>query len=260
MKDRGFRLLIFLWMFLGIATQVGAAEWEYYTINKDGNSLFFDKSSISLPDNVIRVNQKEVYTTDNLFWRKKRLGKKFIDSKETITQIEVNCSNADYRVRMVTEYDSDGKTIDIFSYEKRFSWKPAVDYPEVYILYDLVCFSEWIYVTSSVDYDYFINKGALRVNNSNVNISFWMKEVDKKTGKETEKEKVTIVCEKDKYTLRHLMKYNPDGSVKEVLTDRQLKRWIPIKPKTIIDGFHEILCDDKYVRQNVKDYLKTVLK
>jgi len=258
MKKRGFIFLICLWMLFGVVIQAGAAEWEYYTTSKDGNSLHFDKSSTSVSDNIVRVSQKEIYTSNNLFWRNQRLGKKYIDSKETVNQIEIDCAKADYRVKIVTEYDSDGKTIDIVSHEQRFPWKPAVDSPEIYILYDLICFPEWKYITSSENCDYFINKGALRVNNSNSNVTFWMKEVDKKTGKESEREKITMVCEKDKYTLRHLMKYNPDGSVKEVLTDGHLRRWIPIAPKTIIDGFQDILCDDKYVRQNVKDYLQSV--
>lgn len=260
MKNIGVGFLICLCMFFCNAAQAGAVEWEYYTVNKAGDHLFFDTHRIAISDNIVKVTQKEVYTADDLYWLRKRLGRKYENLRETVNQININCSAAEYGITRVTKYDSDGKVIDIFSYEERFAWRPAIDSPEIYILYDLVCFPEWIYMTSSDGHDYFLNRGALRVNNSNANVTFWMKEVDKKTGKETEKEKVTIVCEKDKYTLRHLMKYNPDGSVKEVLTDSHLKRWIPIKPKSIIEGFHDILCDGKYVRQNVKDYLKTVLK
>jgi hypothetical protein len=258
MNIRGITFLVCLWGVFGAAVHAGAMEWEYYALTKEGNSLFFDKNSVSISDNVVKVNQKEMYTPENLFWRNQRLGTRYLESKETVNQIEINCSNIEYRVTMVTEYDSDGKVIEMVSHEKRSSWKPAVDSPDIFILYDLVCFPEWKYVISSENSDYFVNKGALRVNNSNVNITFWMKEVDKKTGKETEKEKVTMVCEKDKYTLRHLMRYSPDGSVKEVLADDHLRKWIPITPKSIIDGFQTLLCDGKYVRQNVKEYVQSV--
>lgn len=243
-----------------VSSQALAVDWEYYSLNKDNNPLFYDKSRVLKSGHIVRVHQKESYSTNILYWLRQRMGEKYGNLKEAISLLEIDCAKAEYTLISFTHYDSDGKVIDTRSYERRPDWKAVEDSLDISILRDLCCFYEWKTVTASEIHDYFINRETIQVNNSNANITFWMKEVDKKTGKETEKEKVTIVCEKDKYTLRHLMKYNPDGSVKEVLTENHLRRWIPIAPKTIIDGFHDILCDDKYVRQNVKDYLKTVLK
>jgi len=255
-----YMILALCFSLSALLSPIFAADWEYYSLKKENNPLFYDKSSIVRSANIVRVHQKELYSTNVLFWLRQRVGEKYDDLRGKILVMEIDCSKAEYNLISFIHYNSEDKMIETRNYKGRMDWKAVKDYPDINLLHDLCCFDEWKAIVASETHDYLLNIGTVQVNNSNANVTFWMKEVDKKTGQEKEKEKVTIVCETDQYTLRHLMKYNPDGSVKEVITDNHLRRWKPITPNAIIDGFHEILCDDKYVRQNVKDYLKTVLQ
>lgn len=253
-------LCISAYILASLLSQTFAAEWEYYSLSNNSNPLFYDTSSMLKNGHIVKVYQKEFYSTNVLYWLRQRLGEKYIDLQEAVSHIAIDCSKAEYNLVAFTHYTSKGEVIKSQNYEGKMDWKTVDDSPDMRILYEICCFHEWHSIAASEAHDYFLNIGTVQVNNSNANVTFWMKEVDRKTGKETEKEKVTIVCEKDKYTLRHLIKYDPDGSVKEVLTDNDLRRWIRIKSNTIIEGIHDVLCDEKYVRQNVKDYLKSVSK
>jgi hypothetical protein len=245
---------------LVVFSQAAANDWEHYSFNADNDALLYDKGNIVIKDYIATVYQKELYDLNTLFWLVQRKGKKFDDLRSAVNLLTINCTTSHFKLTSTTFYDSEGKILEIRDYGERNEWKEVSDSQDIRILHDLCCFNDWKSIAASETHDYFLNIGTIQVNNSNANVTFWMKEVDKKTAKETEREKITMVCEKDKYTLRHLMKYNPDGSVKEVLTDSHLRKWIPITPKSIIDGFHTLLCDEKYVRQNVKEYVQSVSK
>ena len=245
-------------MLLCAATCTEGAVWEYYDLSQDGEPLFYDKQNIKYSKNIVTVYQKETYNANNLFWKKKRLGTKYDELRYTVKLLTIDCSRGDIYLKQLIQYDSNGNAISTDDYSERTSKLPQSQ--DTSLLYGLFCNPEWVQVTTHSDFDIFVNAGVIHVSNSNANVTFWMKAIHTKTKQEVEKELITIICEKNLYVLRYLMKYASDGSVSDVYTEGRFSQWEPISNNTIMSGLKNIVCDNNLPRQDLKDYLRSLSK
>jgi len=118
---------------------VTAADWEYYSEDKNGDLLYYDKT-IPVPENgVVRVFQKKVYTSDSLFRVREKLGKKYHNLSEVISLIEIHCPTKRSQVKSITHYNADGSILSEETYEDRLDWRSIPANSDQQILYRLCC-------------------------------------------------------------------------------------------------------------------------
>ncbi len=251
-------LIIFLALpLIFVAALVNAANWQYLGPGKNDIIFYFDNENIIKSEGTLKVKQKEVYS-EQIFTRlKDRLGEKYADLTDIVNLIEIDCPGKRSRIRSITYYDSAGKAIDSLN-RRDPEWLFIPQESAVNILHELYCSVEWEYIVSTKDDDYFLNTGGMAVNN--LNVTFWMKAVNKNTKKESERDKFTIKCNNGNFSLRYRIKYKPDGSLSKVNSYDDYIEWSQISPNTIIDSFNKLLCADGQPRKDVKGYLINTLK
>jgi len=247
---------VFLICLLSVpASLVGAADWIYLTTDMKGAQLFYDRGTIAFSDDTVRVHQKEVYSEQHLMRIRERLGGIYEDLTETVNLIEINCRDYQSRVESVLQYNSEGAVITSRKNGGK-EWKAIPRKSAVNLLYELCCPADWVYVTSSEDEEYFLNTERITVNASTV--TFWMKGINKNTGRDTEKDRITIQCRQNIYALYHHIRYEPDGQVAQVSSHRKHLELKNISRNTIIHAFQKIVCADSEPRREVKEYLRRV--
>lgn len=256
MKKGMFIIFVTFCLFF-MATLADGADWQYYGLDKDGDSLFYDKENVTHSNDIVKIYQKETYLADNLFWIKQRLGDKYSDLKEVVNLIEIDCSAKRSKIRTVTYYNTKENVIESRD-QAGTDWILMPQKSELHMLYELCCPAEWAYVTSSKDDDYFLNISKMTVNHSDV--TFWMKGINRKTSQEAEKDKFTIKCKSGTYALRHHIKYQSDGSASKVTSYDRYIEWSRISPDTIIGFFQKLLCTDGLARKDIKDQLHNISK
>lgn len=239
------------------APSVHSADWQYYNSDKNGSSLFYDRESVKDTNGIVKVYQKEIYHESTLSRVRERLGDKYSDLAEIVNLLEIDCSNRQSKVKSVIYYNSDGTIIESRDKEG-LEWISIPQKSELNMLYELCCPSEWAYITSSSDDDYFMNIGRIEANDSNV--TFWIKAISKTTKKESEKDKFTIKCKNGNYALRYHMKYQPDGSLSKVKSYESYLEWSRISSNTIIDLFQKLLCAEGQPRRDLKAHLNNVAR
>lgn len=235
------------------ASLAGAADWIYLTTDEKEAQLFYDRETLACSDDIVRVQQKEIYGEKHLMRIRDRLGSIYEDLTETVNLIEINCRDQQSRVESVAQYNSAGALISTHKNQGR-EWKAIPRNSAVNLLYELCCPSDWVYVSSSEDEEYFLNTERITMNASAV--TFWMKGINKKTGRETERDRIIIQCRHNIYALHHHISYEPDGKVAQVSTHRNHRELKKISRSTIIYAFQEIVCADKEPRREVKEYLR----
>jgi hypothetical protein len=127
--------IIFLLTFISISY---SAEWEIYTKSILGIH-YYDKENIKhMPNNIIRVWEKTIYSDAGKEDSIKDLGDRFKDINYTVTLNQINCNEKMYRAVLVADYDSKGSAIS--SYDNPIL-KETIILPESVIerLYKIVC-------------------------------------------------------------------------------------------------------------------------
>jgi len=238
--------------FLLNASIVDAADWQFYDTARNGNSFFYDRGNVTDSNGLLKIYQKEGYQENALFRLREKLGAKYSDLAEIVNLIEIDCPNERSRIRSVTYYNSDKKAIETRD-KGDAEWTPVSQRSELKTLYELCCPSDWAYVASSKNDDYFVN--ADRVESNNSTVTFWIKTVDKATKKEAERDKFSIRCETGEYALRYHIKYTPDGSIAKVNLHGTYVDWSRIRANTIISLFQNVMCSEGKPRTDPKAYL-----
>ena len=230
-----------------------SADWQYFSTDKNGNSLFYDIQNIVCTENVVKVYQKENHREEFLERLRNRLGDGYDDLSEIVNLIEIDCSHEQSRISSVSYYSSNGKELKNIK-SRAGDWKPIPQESGLHILYELCCPADWEYIISSDKDKYFLNTG--RIGSNDLSVTFWMKAINKKTEKETEKTKFTIRCKNGTYAVRYQMKFKPDGSAPAVHSEGNFIAWDKIPSDTIIDTFQKLLCVEGVPRKDVKVYIK----
>jgi hypothetical protein len=240
-------------LLLFAALSANGADWQYFGSDKNGNSLFYDIKNIAYSDNVIKVYQKENHREEFLARLRNRLGDDYDDLTEIVNLIEIDCPHEQSRIRSVSYYSSSGKELKNIK-SRGGDWQDIPQESPIHMLYELSCPANWEYFISSNDDKYFLNTGRMILND--LTVTFWMKAINKKTEKETEKTKFTIKCKNGNYAVRYQMKYKPDGSAPAVYSEGNFVGWDKIPSDTIIDSFQKLLCVEGAPRKDVGGYLK----
>ena len=139
MKKIIYLRILFTGIFIFTLVSVSySAEWEHYGEVPSG-SAYYDKENIKhMPNNIIRVWVKNVYSDTGKKESIKNLGDRFKDVKDTLYLFQINCNEKKLSSVNVTDYDSKGSVI---SSDDNTTLKESIILPESVgeKLYKIVC-------------------------------------------------------------------------------------------------------------------------
>ena len=114
-----------------------SADWKYYGYTPDG-TFYYDKENITyMPNNIIRVWTKRIYSDAGKDATIKQHGENFKDIESTSDLVQINCNEKKYSMLHVTHYTSKGVTIKDIDVTEDESFIPADSIIE--LLYQIVC-------------------------------------------------------------------------------------------------------------------------
>jgi hypothetical protein len=237
---------------------VTASDWQYYISDRNGSRVFYDRESISRSDHMVMVQQKIIYNDHALSHIIERMGTRYEDLAEIVNSLEINCAEKQIKEKSITYVSSKGAVIDSRLHNVRHDRMQIGHKEELNILYDLCCFNEWLYVTSSADTDYLLSTASMK--SSDISVSFWMKGTNRTSHEELERDKFIIRCTDGSYSLRYHIRYRKDKSSSIPIGVENNFSWLKIPPNTIIDSFQKLLCSGGQPRKDVRNYLITVMQ
>lgn len=136
------------WVALGVfmllcgsmcVTASHAADWQHYGLDEDGNFLYYDRNAMDAADGIVRVWQRKVFTSDNLFRIRQVLGERYYKLLEKLTLYEMNCAARTYQERAFAYYDSAGRYIDGRYRDFVRDWKKISGQADMVRLYRICC-------------------------------------------------------------------------------------------------------------------------
>lgn len=131
---------IFVLLFGSLCATVSyAADWHHYGLDEDANFLYYDKNAIDTADGVVRVWQRKVFTSDNLFRIRQVLGERYYKLLEKLTLYEINCAARTYQERAFAYYDNEGRYIDGRYREFVRDWKKISGQADMVRLFRICC-------------------------------------------------------------------------------------------------------------------------
>jgi hypothetical protein len=138
MARRTFLKILFTGFFLLTLISVSySVQWEYYG-NIPQGKFFYDKENIQyMPNDIIRVWIKHIYSDAGKREIVKQLGEHFKDVKESSNLREIDCNKKMFNLLSATDYDSKGsviKTADVPGDKTLIPPNSVID-----MLYKIVC-------------------------------------------------------------------------------------------------------------------------
>lgn len=112
-------------------------EWEFLDISAVGDFLFYNRKTIPVSPNIIRVWTLIIYTEKSRPYYVKKYGKMYENLDYALNLLEINCTKGIYRYLEYYSYASDGSIIR--SSKKPDLWKTPSPYTATENLIKEVC-------------------------------------------------------------------------------------------------------------------------
>ena len=132
------KTILFFLLFLISASLVYAEDWELIGNTRSGDTFYLDKSTIEKKDNLVTVNEKQVFK----FAQISQNGN-FFD--QTLLVKRYDCTNRNFTILEVMGQDKNGNMIFSDTFEKYYEGNPSKRWlkvgPDSLFLksYEIVC-------------------------------------------------------------------------------------------------------------------------
>jgi hypothetical protein len=119
--------------------EVWGEDWKFIRNNKNGDSYYYDASSIARPSkNIVRGSVKMVYSEQSINSEVEKLGSSYKDLSHRIILWEMNCSEKKVAFHQTDFYSKKGRTMQSIKLDE-ITWMSIVPDTMGEDLYKALC-------------------------------------------------------------------------------------------------------------------------